>query len=337
MRCKTYFLPMVGVFLLVTGFQINLFAQNVRNNEQPTENWLKEYSGFSSEYLYHRFDRYSKEDIARFQQKFDGLVDFEKADEWEGVYFDDVDPVGFSQFRWKKNSGFLSFYIYTCLPELRSIDYGQIAVSADSILLLPETAPDSPRRSLPVKYIKVKWNDRHYLVGESSLLAFAEKAAGIYSDSENGENEQFQRWSDFWVTGDLTQDLAGLPEFPAKYKKFERNPIIGRIISISQKKVIDQFELENRFYSSPVAVYNVKINVGKKHGVKRGLTFLIDEIEETILITEVNQNSSVGVLVRNLPEDNSEDCRGENGDEIPCPEIKKGLRVSTQVGQMYLN
>ncbi len=328
MRLKNIFL---FVFVVILSLQI-CFGQNTEE-AKPTENWLLEYNIYSVPFLSYRYDRYSKEDVTKFREKLDLFKNAKYSDEWEGVYFaGHEETVGFSQLQIDSNIGFTNLYIYSCLPELRYINYGGIINTPDYIHLSPEFVEKSLRKSQPVTYIKVKWGDRHYLVEESSLTAFAEKAVGIYIDSEDESIENRQKWANCWVKGDLEKDLTGLPEFPANYKQFQRLPIETKIISVRKRTIETEAELDNIFYSGETAVYKVTIGAGKDKGVKRGMHFDIPEISDEIFITEVKQNISTGIVIRTINDNKNDLCYDENSKETSCPKIKSSLKVKTRIG-----
>lgn len=317
-------------FTLVFSLQI-CFGQDIEET-QPTENWLKQYTNYNEQFLYQRFDRYSKDDLIKFRAKFDLLNNSKSEDDWDRIYSVGSDEiVGFSQLRLKSGVGFVSFYVYTCFPELRHINYGRIVTSSETIQLLPEFGDNSPRKATPNTYVKVKWNNRYYLVEESSLSAFAQKAVGIYVEPEDSSDENYQKWSNYWVSGDFEKPLSGLPEFPLNYKKFQRSPIEAKIISVG-KRVVEEKILGNINYSES-AFYNVTIDVGKNNNVKEGMKFEIPEINAELFITRVNPKTSIGLIHRDINDTNKIDvCHNENFDEIPCPKIKALLKVKTRVG-----
>jgi hypothetical protein len=311
------------------------YSQTIEDG-QPSENWLKQYNIYPEQFLYQRFDRYSKEDIVKFREKLEAINNSKSTDEWEGIYSVGYDEsVGLSQFRWKSDVGFVNFYIYTCLPELRHIGYGKIINSPDSIQLLAESVQNSPRKQAePIKYVKVKWSGRHYLVEESSLLAFAEKAAGIYVEPKEDSNENPQKWSNNWVKDDSEESLVGLPEFPTSYKKFQRLPIETKITSIGRRIVEEEKTIGNATYYNS-AFYTVTIGAGKDKGVKEGMIFDIPEIEDSLQITQVNAKSAIGFIVQNVDENKNDNCVDDNGNKTSCPKIKNNLKVKTQVGIFY--
>ena len=304
---------------------------------QIEENWLKEYDLYYEPFVLFRYDRYSREDVVKFREKLDLLKDA-KFDEWEGIYTSDLTMIGTSQFHWKADVGFASLYVYSCQPELRYLNYGKIANSPDSIQVIPEYAANSPRKiSNTVRYVKIKWNDRHYLVEESSVSAFAEKAVGIFVEPDDAENENFQKWTNYWVMGDLEKDLTGLPEFPANYKKFQRVPIETKIIAVGKRSIDKEIELGGELHTAESAVYPVTLDAGKTRGVKIGMRFFTADGDE-IVITEVSPNRSNGVIVRVIDDedaDKSDLCFDDDGNKTACPQIKNSLKVTTKIGAFF--
>ena len=320
------------IFLLslifVAASQIS-FAQNIQEETQMPENWLGKY-GVYFPFLVERYDRYSKEDVAKFREKLD-LLQNAKFDEWEGIYLDDLSQLAYSEFRWKSDTGFVNFYVYTCFPELRHLNYGKIINSPETIQTSPEFAGDSPRKQTAVKYVKVKWGERYYLVEESSLASFAEKAVGVYLESKETSDPNYQNWARYWVKGDLEKPLAGLPAFPASYKKFERLPIEARIISVG-KRTVEQEKIigDTHYYNS--AWYSVTIDAGKNRNVKIGMVFDIPELKNPLTITQVNSKTAVGLISRPIDENKNDECWNENFDKIPCLDIENEMKVKTQIG-----
>lgn len=325
------------LLVLICFFAVSqiCFGQ-AEEDSQPTENWLKEYNIYPEQFLFHRYDLYSKADVVRFREKLDLLKDAKFRSEWEGVYgpgFGDV--VGVSSFRLDFNVGFVDFYIYTCLPELRYLNYGKVINLPESIEIIPEFATDSPRKSLLVKYVKVKWNDRNYLVEEPSLPAFAEKVVGIYIEPEDSEGNAYQKWARYWVKGDFEKELTGLPLFPVSYRKLQRQPIETKIVSVGKRTIEKEVETAEWVSNEETAVYKVMLGAGAGKGVKKKMVFSVLETGEQILITEVKQNNSTGIIARRIDENKNDVCYKDEYyiDETACQKIKSSLKVSTQIGK----
>ena len=170
------------------------FAQNAPEVVEG-ETWVTQYGVYyPTPSMVFRYDRYSREDTVKFREKLGLLKDAKFAGEWEGNYQSGFpDEVGTSVFRWESGAGFVNYYFYSCMPELRYLNYGRIVNTPEFIQTIPEFTADSPRKEKPDKYVKVKWDKQFYLVEESSLLAFAEKAAGIYVEPDETSDEAFQK------------------------------------------------------------------------------------------------------------------------------------------------
>jgi hypothetical protein len=300
------------------------------------QTWVNEYDIYQDVRMTFRYDRYSKEDTVKFREKLDLLKAAKFADEWEGAYYSGFpDEVGVSSFRWDANAGFVEYYVYSCFPELRYLNYGKITNTPEFIQTIPEFAADSPRKEKAVKYIKVKWSNRHYLVEESSLLAFAERAAGIYVEPEDDSSEDRYKWSNHWVKGDLEQELTGLPEFPASYKRFQRQPIETKITSVGKRTIEKEVQTARWFTPEENAVYQVTVEAGAKKGVKRGMIFEVPETGDAILITQVNQNYAIGIIGRDINENKNDNCLDRNFNQIVCRKIKSSLKVKTETGKLW--
>lgn len=172
---------------------------------------------------------------------------------------------------------------------------------------------------------------------ESSLSAFAEKAAGIYVEPDDPQDKNYQRWAGYWVKGDLEKELTGLPEFPAIYKKLQRLPVEAKIISVGKRRIEDEVTRGTRTYAHDAAVYPVTIDAGKNKGVKVGMCFVTPDGEE-IYITRVEQNSAGGRIFRSTDDEKADRpdwCIDENGTDTPCPVLKPSLEVTTRVGYFW--
>lgn len=329
-------MKLLKLFLFVLVWVLSMqvgFGQDSELSPSP-ESWLMEYNIYTTQPVYLRYDRYSKEDIVRFREKLDLLKTAKFSDEWEGIYYRGVgDDVGISSFRLDSKAGFVNFYIYTCFPELRYINYGQVSNITDFIIITPEFAIDSSRKASPVKYIKIKWNDRNYLVEDSSLPAFAEKIVGIYVEPEDAADENYQKWANYWVKGGTEKKLTGLPEFPPSYKKFQRLPIETKITAVGKRTMEKEIKTADWLWSAEeIAVYHLTIGGGADKGIKKGMIFHIDELDENILITEVKKNSAVGILARTIDEQKNDYCQDDEYNQIACPKIKPYLKIKTEIG-----
>lgn len=322
--------------LILLIVQIN-FGQNTKEN-LLVENWLSQYGIYQSPEIYLRYDRYSKDDLKNFREKLDLMKSSKFDNEWEGIYFDDFpDEVGSDQLRLSSKIGFVNYYVYSCLPELRKLSYGKVIDLGDTIQIISEVGKDSPQKPYSSKYVKVKWEGRNYLVEESAVPYFAEKAAGIYVEQKGASIENSQKWRRYWVKGDIERPLVGLPHLPASYKKFERLPIESRIILVGKRSVEEKtFEdnLQIALYEKS-AWYSVTINAGQNKGVKEGMVFDAPAIQSEVIITKTTAKTSSGFIRRNIDENSKDSCIDDNYNRIPCKKIRPLLEVKTQVGNFW--
>lgn len=298
------------------------------------DNWLRHYGIYSEDQMLFLYDRYSRDDLANFRRKLDSFKNAGTVGEWEGIFFSDIIPIGLQELRLKAGVGYAEYYIYSCHPELRYINYGKIVDTSDSITLLPEYATDSPRKSKIIQYIKVRWADRYYLVEEQSLAKFAEKAAGVYVEPA-ADSDMPVEWHNYYVTGDIEKPLTGLPVFPERYKKFQRFPIETRITNIGNRKIEVEKTL-GRMSFGESAFYTVTVGAGWGKGVKKGMTFRIPDTEEDVFITNVYPKFSFGLVQRSIDDNNNDYCLDDEGTPVPCPKLLPGLKVTTPIGHFHL-
>jgi hypothetical protein len=68
----------------------------------------------------------------------------------------------------------VSFDIYTCLPDVRHLDYGKANVFADGVEFISMRASKVGRGDdASSKYIKVKWGEQRHLIAEHHVSNFA--------------------------------------------------------------------------------------------------------------------------------------------------------------------
>lgn len=321
---------LISLFILAGAF----LACPGQMDHDLEDNWLRHYGIYSEERIFFLYDRYSRDDLASFRRKLDAFKNAGTAGEWEGIFFSDIIPIGLQELRLKAGVGYAEYYIYSCHPELRYIDYGKIVDTPDSVTLFPEYAADSPRKSKIVKYIKVRWADRYYLVEESSLLGFAEKAVGIYLEPAADSDVQ-EKWQNYYVAGDTEKPLTGLPVFPGRYKRFQRFPIDARIIKVGSRKIEKEKVIGNRIYGE-AAFYTVTVNAGRNKGIRKDMTFVSPDTGEEVFITNVYPKFSLGLVQRSIDENKNDYCLDDEGTQNPCRKILPQLRITTPIGNFHL-
>lgn len=303
--------------------------------EQPEENWMRPLGLYSEQYLFHRYDRYSQNDLEKFKTRVANVLKAGSQDGWEGSYLrEDEAGIFFSRISWSKGDGYFSFGIETCYPELRRIDFGRIISDQDTVRFVSEF----PKRSADERYVKVRWGHRRYLVAEESLAAFMEKAAGLYVEPENNEDERFQLWSDYWVTSENDEDPVptGLPQLPDKYKHLSKAPLTAKVSSSAKRQIRSDVQHGWTFYTAPSAVYELTFSTGSNAGLKKGMVLISPATQESVFITSVSASRAKGELVRAIDDETKADhCLNDDAEKLPCPRIRVGDIFSTPVGKFW--
>lgn len=319
---------LTGIVLLTSG---HLYAQAEELPEDfIREPWISEENVWYEGMLRLRFDRFTRADFAKFKSLIFAIKKDEKLSPWEGIYLDDRTELGKTEFRLSFQNGFVQYYVYSCQPELRWMNYGQATDHSDTITI---TSYKSPAQTISL--VKVKWGNLQYLVEEDSLAAFAEKAAGLWVEPNSMDSPMFQKWSSYWVKGTLDESSSGLPKFPEKYAALERLPIEGNIIFVGKpvfKKELELSTANSTQFFSNAYIYPVTINRGTRDGVKRGMIIDVVDSDDTILIKSTRANSSTGIVIRNTDDSGREECFSKDSEHSKCLPIRSRSNVKTQVG-----
>lgn len=274
------------------------------------------------------YGEYSKDNLARVKEI---IATSAHKNEWEGRYSDgDVSSTGVTFYFLDFEKGFAVPAYDSCYPALTGVSYGQLVNNPDSIDFIYEFS--SKEKAKAKRYVKVRWDDRLYLVEENALLAFAEKAVGILVPDAEG-NVDFA-WMSHIVQGDWDKPAVGFPVFPAKYKRFERRPIAANIAHVAARKIVSEKD-DNGKVTSRSAVYLITLDAGLNKKIKRGMSFAIPGFEDKIKITKVVGNKAVGTLTRFFDDDDTEVCRDDELGKITCPVATRGMKVGTVVDAMY--
>ena len=260
-------------------------------------NWDEKWEHDDGEGWYLDYARYSREDVKAAQAKWKGIdAENKKAgeDEWAGSYsmmpgFD----VSFEHLRWSPQAGFVDVYVYTCLPELRYLNFGSVTVSQTTVQMLPEYPPKSGRKTAQVKmYVKVKWGDRHYLIEEDRLADFCDSitGTGIY---EEGVIER-----GFWLkSSDFEKATRGRPLLPPEYRHLLKKPVDAKVIAVGKSYV----EQDEEYGCMKRTVTPVTLNVGSKNGVKTGIAFRVLTPKDVdygyIKVLTVSPNTSSALFI----------------------------------------
>ncbi len=218
----------------------------------------------------------STDQLAALEKKFQVIEDESQKsnDEWTGHYSLETSPTSGTRFDWSPKNGFVVWW-NTCSYGLRDeVDFGKVDANNEALRLSSTLGAEGEKvYPTPADLVKVKWGDQHYLVPTDRLIAFAYAARNVGRSYEI--NEFFLKESD------RDKRRYGLPEVPARYKKYLVSaPILATIVEVkSDQKPSTGFTL----------------NVGSKAGVARGMKFFAiypRNIYMLVEVIEVSENNS---------------------------------------------
>lgn len=301
-------------------------------------NWDEKWEHDEREGWFLDFSRYSREDVKAAQAKWKSIdAENKKAeeDEWAGSYSIMPDgEVSFNNLRWSPQAGFVNVYVYTCLPELRYLNFGRVTASPTTVQMTPEYPPDSGRKTAQVTmYVKVKWGDRHYLIEEDRLAEFCDAVSGtgIYEEGVMGRG--------FWLkAGDWEKTASGTPTLPREYKHLLKKPVDAKVIAVGKSYV--EHHGDNECLTRTVTP--VTINAGSKGGVKAGIAFrvLMPEAVDygVVKVLKVGLNTSSALFIPlgfemcgadQPPPDEAQEPQGE----AQQPPVAAGWKLTTRPDQ----
>jgi hypothetical protein len=285
-------------------------------------NWLKEIGRRDN--VYSRFDltRYTKSDVENAKAKYFRITSVQPVDEWEGRY-DRGSILGTMELIWNSRDGFVYFYVYHTLGGL---NFGQVRTNGTAVSFTNEGGSKSTWLK-EGDFVKVMFGERHLLVPRSRLGEFAEFAAGLNLERSLDEpvyDDYFYEKSD-----DSKKPIAEVPDYPKAYRHLLRKPIRATVISVGRLE--KKRETTESDMTSPEHVRLLSLSKGAAAGVKVGMTFWIDELEERVEIISVSPSRSTARLLRHVF-DGVEQC--QNYEDLPgefeCREPKAGMRARTR-------
>jgi hypothetical protein len=280
------------------------------------------YSGFD-------FTKYSKEEITTAKAKFLQVESDKSLNEWEGLYSRQT-MLGQAELIWSSRHGFVYAYVYHTLA---SIDFGRVVLQGDSILLVSERKPARGVSTfINGEHIRVKLGERHFLVERSRLKDFAIFAAGLEVPEGRRSREIYTEEGFFWwKVGDETKQIADVPVFPTRYASLVRKPIRSRVVAVGRVRVKrTKPQTSDRAFIDHLR--SITLSGGSRQGVRVGMTFWIDELEERVEVVSVRSSQSVAQLSRSV-DDGREHChRYENNSQVTfaCREPAIGMTARTR-------
>ncbi len=309
-----------------------MFALNILSSGQTVDdesNWYKE-TGRHDDFL-SRFDftRYTRSDVESATAKYQRITSAAASDEWVGTYKRQT-MLGRSELTWDRNNGFVYAYVYHTLA---GIDYGKVISTGHSVTFVPER-PTPPKRQQFFKgeHIQVKFGERHLLVPKDRLEEFAIWAAGREVATGRRAKEINVEEGFFWEKhGETDKEIADVPTFPAQYKHLIQRPIRIKVVSVGKMR-IKRERSEEWGTTSEVHHRSLRLSGGHRHGVRLGMRFWVDELDEWIEITSVKRGYSLANLHRPFIEGKQYCNTYEKFDlfEFQCRDPKVGMTALTR-------
>ncbi len=316
----------LGNLLLL--FVYFLFAGTAICQEIDEEgNWFKEIGKGDDYYTRFDFRRYTKEDVIEARDRYLKIASTPPLDPWAGSYYRQT-MLGGSQIMWNPQDGFVYTYIYHML---RSVDYGRVIDSVDSVQFISERL-NKGHSSVQIGYIRVKLGARHMLVPKDRLTDFAVWAAGREVPTGRRAKEISSEEGFFWEkVEDANKPIADVPTFPLSYAHLTRKPITTKVRSISGLRVTTEKSMDGTF-TSKNHLRTVSLAGGRTNGIKVGMRFWIDDLEEWVEIVSVSSRTSKALLERPFIDDQECCSNYERGkiSEFPCREPKPGMAARTR-------
>lgn len=235
--------------------------------------------------------------------------------------------------RWSTKKGYI-LIPYFDQSLITDFSYGKTTfIDNSEVIFTPEKDLNGGRSvgKMPLEWTAI----RKYFVPVEMLKDFGMYQAGL------GIFNEFNGQCCDWQPNFLAQRFDGkdtpfLYPVPEKYKHFIKKPIKGQITFIGNKKIVKSWGFQGELYGQwmdKTALIPVKINVGKKHGVKKNMLFrLIGEptFSQYLQVMKVNQISSEGYIVREFTFEGKEEFwESEKDGYKPFPSIRIGLKVTT--------
>lgn len=289
---------------------------------------------------------YTKKEAAEFQKRWKQMEaenGLPSENEWAGDYTVD-DGVGtrLTVLRWSPKTGFVFASVYTCLPNVTSLNYGRVIASASLIELRPEvTAKRAESRSAhaahsgpPMKrrFVPAKWGERHYLVQENRIKDFYDFVAGVGA-YRPGAHFFIVEEGFLLKSSDADKAVEGMPVLPPGYERYVKKPVDASVVAVGKSYIRRVRDSENPWWNELVTP--VKLDVGSVHGVRRGMAFNVlslgeNDQGEIVKVTRARRHTSSGVIVRSVKKKPGEKVNEwDDGKEIAYPKINVGWRLST--------
>lgn len=314
---------LIAILLLAFGVGAN---GQVFDDES---NWFKEIGRGDDFYSRFDFTRYTPKDVQLAKDRYLKIASGVTNDEWAGSYARQT-MLGRAEILWDGQNGFVYSYVYHTLANL---DYGSVKSVDDSITFVSKRVLTGKQvRFFEGDHIKVKFGERHLLVPKSRLTDFAIWAVGREVPTGRRAKEIYTEEGFFWEKVDNgDKQVADVPEFPPRYSHLVKKPIQSKILSVGKLK-IKREKSKDWGTESEERWRVITIAKGRSDGVRVGMTFWVDELEERIEIVSVGTSESIARLTW-IVIDGDEFCRNDevpDGERFPCRMPKVGMKVRTK-------
>lgn len=290
-------------------------------------NWFKEIGRHDDHYSRFDFTKYTKEDIQKAKSKYFQISAVHTNDEWAGLYSIGT-MLGHSEIVWNREQGFVYNYVYHTLA---NIDYGNIVATDDSVWFQSDRFKNKKqKRFFEVEYTKVKFGEKHLLVPKSRLSDFAVAAAGLEVPHGRGKREIEAGF--FWEkVQDKDKKTVGVLTYPTKYAHLIQNPILLTVLTVGKLRI--KRETSKDWDTTSVEhLRTLTLSRGRNNGVRMGMRFWINDLEEWVEIVSVRSNRAAAELSRPFI-DGREYCDSyENYSQVefPCRDPKIGMTARTK-------
>jgi hypothetical protein len=302
---------LLASLLLILAFQIS-FGQELKEGEYwdswgEGRQWIWEYKNFT------------KDDVIKANRLFTSLKNSTPKNEWEGEY-DGFAELGEDRLYWNSEIGFVRYHFY---HTLRYLSYGEISIKDDSLTLIDKNLLNAKKNSVYVnKLIKVKFDDRHYLVPKNFLKGFLEMVVGVQTSDE-------AIYFSWLKIADTEKEYFGIPQVPSEYRHLLRSPIETEIVKVGKRRV-NQEKINDHISDLEEVIYPITLGAGQNKKIKAGMKFFSEDLQEWIEVRKVFAKTSFARIGRDFFGDNVENCFGAEGEQVPCKKPKVGMKVITK-------
>jgi len=246
--------------------------------------------------------------------------------------------------RWSLEKGFV-FVTYYDGRIIEYFSYGKVSVTDSEVVfdIEEEIVFITPGNHQTPK-IWIPAYQGQYFIPKERIQSFGDFYGGF------GDFNGFpRRWAcdcdPFAKRVNKNTDYEKTKDFvvPVKYQKFIKDPISGEIIAVGKSYISKHplpITLEEKASITPV-----KINIGTKNNVKKGLLFLIEpdfnSFRQILKITKAGRQTSEAIIIREVDANGKEAYISEWDDNKPIYKayepIQVGIRITTNVIDHFLD